>query len=57
MDQSPTILNLESEMRKVVYYAVDTRFLEVFLIRLYHRTLARGSEARSRWLADALAAS
>ena len=34
MDQSPTILNLESEMRKVVYYAVDTRFLEAFLIRL-----------------------
>ena len=44
MDQSPTILNLESEMRKVVYYAVDTRFLEVFLIRLegwWYRRIVR----------------
>ena len=34
MDQSPTILSMESEMRRVVYHAVEARFLEAFLIRL-----------------------
>ena len=34
MDQAPTIVTLESEMRRVVYHAVETRFLQAFLIRL-----------------------
>ncbi len=44
MDRSPTILNLESEIRKAVYHAVDARFLEAFQTRLegwWYRRIVR----------------
>ncbi|MCY4108890.1 MAG: hypothetical protein OXG11_07675, partial [Chloroflexi bacterium] len=44
MDRSPTIVNLDSEIRKAIYHAVDTRFLGAFQTRLegwWYRRIVR----------------